>query len=93
MEVIRSSLIASVALVASCAAPAYASECMPAGEAMAALEENGYAVTFGDTSKEWAFFMAEDGKGGWVVFAVNNGALCPVVAGSTGIHAPLKPNM
>ena len=74
------------------AAPVVAQECIAALPAISTLAENGFSITFGDTSGEWALFMAEDGKGGWVVFALKDDILCPVASGVNGIHTPMPPN-
>lgn len=88
MEVIK---YAALAVMASCS-PALAQECIPADEAYEAMIQNGYTVTFWDSSGEWIMLMAEDGKGGWVMFAVQGNVLCPLVGGSEGTHEPPKPN-
>lgn len=73
-------------------APVTAQECIAALPEISTLAENGFTITFGDTSGEWAMFMAEDGKGGWVVFELKDDILCPVASGVNGIHTPMPPN-
>lgn len=88
MEVIK---YAAVAAMIATPAMSKQQECYPAEPSLEAMTENGYSITFGDTSQT-PFFMAEDGEGGWVMFALVGDALCPIVGGSSGIHTPLPPN-
>ena len=82
----------AAAIAALWVTPVLSQECMDANKALEAMSSNGYEITFGDKSGEWSVFMAEDGNGRWVLFAVKDDALCPIAAGSNGTHAPVKPN-
>lgn len=81
-----------IATLSSCGAPAFAQSCYPAGQALEVMTENGYTVTMTDVSGMVEFFIAEDGRGGWVVFAIQGELLCPIVGGSGGVRTPLPPN-
>ena len=83
---------ACIAALASCGAPAFAQSCYPAEPALEVIVKNGYTVTMTDVSGMVEFFIAEDGKGGWVVFAIQGELLCPIVGGSGGVRMPLPPN-
>ena len=67
-------------------------ECYPIADAMANMTANGYAVTYGDKTGQYPLFIAEDGKGGWVVFAIVGETLCPVIGGSGGVPVMREPN-
>lgn len=82
--------LAALALVASCS-PALA-ECFPVADAIANMHANGYDITYGDTTGQYPLFIAEDGKGGWVVFAIVGETLCPVIGGSGGVPVMREPN-
>lgn len=66
--------------------------CFPAAQAAQELDAAGFEITFGDTSNEYPVFMAENGKGAWVVFVMSEKVLCPLAAGEMGIHVPKPPN-
>lgn len=86
--------LAVAASLSTCAAPVLSQEmeCLPAEESINNMAAHGFTITFGDTSGEWALFMAEDGKGRWVMFAMQGDTLCPIAGGEFGIHSPLPPN-
>lgn len=85
-------LAITAAALTIAAAPALAQECMPAAPALENMAANGYTVTFGDTSGAVAKFLAENGKGGWVLFILKDETLCAITGGEFGVHAPTKPN-
>lgn len=89
MEMIKAALVA----MAMSVTPAIAQECQEAVPQLEKLQASGYIITFADTSSEWKLFMAENGKGGWVMFAVKDRALCIVAYGSGGVYKPLPPNL
>ena len=89
MEMIK---YAAIALMLSAASVAAQDECYQAEPALESMAENGYTITFGDTSGDWAIFMTENGKGGWAMFALRGDTLCPIAGGEFGIHTPLPPN-
>jgi len=90
MEVIR---IAVLAALTSCVAvPVAAGECFPATEALTNMASNGYTITYGDQTGPYPLFIAEDGKGGWVVYAIDGFNLCPIIGGQGGVAVPRKPN-
>ena len=88
MEMIK---LAALVAVSSCS-PAFAQSCFPLADALANMQANGYYPTYQDESGEYKFYIAEDGKGGWVVFAVIGTSLCPIIGGSGGVPVPRKPN-
>lgn len=89
MEVIKYAL-AALFLVA---APVAAQECGDAIPQLEKMQSAGYVITFADTSSEWGLFMAENGKGGWVMFAVKDRSLCIVAHGKGGMYKPMPPNL
>lgn len=84
--------IITAAMLASCAAPAIADDCMPMGDTLMKLEKNGFRPTFIDADDERTFLMVEDGKGRWVIVAVIDDMICPLLAGANGKHLGRKPN-
>lgn len=74
------------------ATTALAQECRPAAPALENMAANGYTITFGDASGAVAKFIAENGKGGWVLFVLKDDTLCAITGGEFGVHAPPKPN-
>ena len=89
MEMIKAALVA----IAMSVTPAIAQECQEAVPQLELMQKNGYIITFADTSSEWKLFMAENGKGGWVMFAVKDRALCIVAYGKSGLYKPMPPNL
>ncbi len=81
-------LAAALAVMGSAAS----AECYPLAESMANMTANGYSVTYGDTTGQYPLFIAEDGKGGWVVFAIVGETLCHVIGGSGGVPVMREPN-
>lgn len=73
--------------------PVMAQECQDAVPQLEKLQATGYIITFADTSSEWKLFMAENGNGGWVMFAVKDRSLCIVAYGSGGLYKPLPSNL
>ena len=71
---------------------AHDQECFPAAKAAQEIAAAGFEITFGDNSAEYPVFMAENGKGAWVMFVVSDKVLCPLAAGEMGIHVPKPPN-
>lgn len=84
--------IITAAMLASCAAPAIADDCMPMGDTLMKLANNGFRPTFIDADNERTFLMVEDGKGRWVIVAVIDDMICPLLAGANGKHIGRKPN-
>lgn len=89
MEMIKAALVA----LAMSVTPAIAQECQEAIPQLEKLQASGYIITFADVSSEWKLFMAENGKGGWVMFAVKDRALCIVAYGKAGLYKPMPPNL
>lgn len=83
--------VIALAAITSCAAPAYAQDCFPAADAIKNMNGNGYEVTFGGMANGLPVFIAEDGKGGWVLFVVNQDRLCPLMGGDNAAHFKMKP--
>lgn len=89
MEMIKYSVLA---LVASCAAPAYAEECFPVADALANMTANGYQVSFKGDTEKYSFYVAQNKDGGWVMFAIVGNTLCPMIGGTGSVNTPLPPN-
>lgn len=82
-------LVAAILLMAS---PAAAQGCYQAEQALEDMAANGFHITFGDTSGNSPVFLAENGKGEWVMFTLQGESLCPIAGGKYGVHSPLPPN-
>lgn len=89
MEMIKAALVA----LAMSVTPAIAQECQEAIPQLEKLQASGYIITFADVSIEWKLFMAENGKGGWVMFAVKDRSLCIVAYGKAGLYKPMPTNL
>lgn len=68
-------------------------KCYDTVEALNKLIEEGYEITFGDTSGKRIVFLLEDGKGGWFLASVKDDVLCVHASGLSGVHSPQKPNV
>lgn len=86
MEMIK--LVTAFLLMASPAA----AQCYQAEQALEDMTASGFHITFVDTSGEVPVFLAENGKGEWVMFALQGEALCPFAGGQYGVRYPLPPN-